>query len=901
MSLQKFDPAYKANLKILENKVAKVSITSGTEIQNPKKLNYEEEALKCAFEQLVSWCINGEWNNLENAIGRGFFEDETIERPIIKDLLTSDFECVDSKSGYNIPEIVSISGKSRIMRTICRVRSNLKEGFFIKMGKALEYAIANEDEEMVRDILWLSDSHWRQIQKNFLLEFYGLSLSVNQIKKLSKALIRHADTRLFYINDDISNPKTAIQLASELGQIELVKLFLENNVNPNAYYISQDETESQYRYWKGRDKNKKTALHLAAENGHFDIVKELIDNDADVFPQDVNGNTPMQLAKKALLNCVSEQIRGDLEKIVEFLTQDTTKKLLQLGPDYNAVLKYPKVSRFDRYAHSKYDRYTHVEARFQKLISACIDKQVNEIVKSGSSKDISKEFKSQSYCNLFFLKLNAQDANTGFRAIDFAVINGNLDTVRYLLQNGAQVEVEYDPKNTDYYTYFSAIDLAIWKNDKPMIELLIDQGLDSIEKKLIISVKKGLLYMAKKYEHGVNVDKISNTGLHQAAFLGRLDIVKYLVTKGANVNAKSGNNSCGRSALHLAVENGFTEIVEYLVEHGADVFQQGNDGLTAKAILEGEDKTWSRKETEYVFVTRIKNTLMDELGIAPPDIFSNLTHEMSKEKEAQLIRFLSLKMGINKIDNVIGNKCQLCGSTHPNPNAMIQHYTKYHFNKQCEKDLDEFFPNGLRYCSKCDYNDETKSDILKALCHVCYHKLPEYIKDHQSEAAKPKHRQSSPISQKRKFNDNDDHVESKYEDMLEPFMKIILNKDVPIEAKTKCIGALEVMILKNLVDLKSLTRKAIIEEIGNIAEEIIDKITEEESDQDLITIAKILNKINSLEQGKKLIKGIRMPIGTYERLKTEMNKQLIGEPSQFAFNSDSNKRIKTEIIDIDSE
>ena len=91
------------------------------------------------------------------------------------------------------------------------------------------------------------------------------------------------------------------------------------------------------------------------------------------------------------------------------------------------------------------------------------------------------------------------------------------------------------------------------------------------------------------------------------------------------------------------------------------------------------------------------------------------------------------------VDNVISNVCQLCGSSHPNPNATIQHYTDRHFTKQCEKDLNEFFPNGLRYCSKCNYNDETKSDLLKkALCHVCYHKLPEYIKDHQSEAAKPK-------------------------------------------------------------------------------------------------------------------------------------------------------------------
>ena len=115
------------------------------------------------------------------------------------------------------------------------------------------------------------------------------------------------------------------------------------------------------------------------------------------------------------------------------------------------------------------------------------------------------------------------------------------------------------------------------------------------------------------------------------------------------------------------------------------------------------------------------------------------------------------------VDNVISNVCQLCGSSHPNPNATIQHYTDRHFTEQCEKDLNEFFPNGLRYCSKCNYNDEMKSDILKALCHVCYHKLPDYIKDHQSEAAKPKNeateqRNETVVSVSSISDDDDDDI-----------------------------------------------------------------------------------------------------------------------------------------------
>ena len=774
MNIQRFDPAYKAELEILKNKLSKVS---GKDIQNSNLSHYEMGELRCAFEELVSWCINGENEQLNDALEYKW--GNTKERPIMKDLVTCDFECVDAQSGYNIPEIVSISGHTSIMKTICRVILSKRNGkYFLKMGKSLEYAIVNEDEKMVESILSNSDS---RDCLNFHNEYYGVSLSLNQIRKVSEPLIKYADSGICYIKNEVSNYKTAIQLASELGQIELVKLFLKNNANPNAYL-------SQSSNWTNRDNNKKSALHLAAENGHFEVVKELLKHGADMFSQDNRGKTPMQSAKSILSDCVSDQIKEDLQKVIELLTKQMTKKLQQLGPDYNAVLKHPE----------DYN-YSNGEMRFKKLISICIDKKVNE------KDDFDNKFTSP---HLFFVKQNAQDVHTGYRAIDFAVINGNLETVRYLLQIGAQVEVKQCPEK-----YFSAIDLAIWKNNEPMVKLLIKNGLNSNTKRFTISVKKGLLNIAKNFSRGVNVDKISNTdglnALHQATFQGRLDIVEYLVTEGANVNIRSGNKSLGRSALHFAVENGFTEIVEYLVEHGADVFQTDNAGLSPLEVLEKGSKM------NYDFVKRIKKFLIDQLGIAPPDD-SNVTHEVSEENKDKLVRFLSLKMGINDDEN----------------------------------------------------------------------------------------RESRSTSQKRKISD-DDHVEEEQskekEDMLEPFTKIILNKDIPIEAKTKCIGALEVLILKNLVDFNLLARKEIIEEIGSIAETIIDKITEKESDQNLITIAKILNKISNLEQGKKLIKGIRMPIGAYERLKAEMNKQLIGEPSQFAFNSDSKKRIKTEIIDIDSE
>ena len=99
--------------------------------------------------------------------------------------------------------------------------------------------------------------------------------------------------------------------------------------------------------------------------------------------------------------------------------------------------------------------------------------------------------------------------------------------------------------------------------------------------------------------------------------------------------------------------------------------------------------------------------------------------------EKYVSKFFLFSVGHILVSYKLLESCQFCDYVHSNQNAMLNHYYSIHFQKQCLKDLNEFFPNGSRYCSKCNYDNtyETNSNLLKALCHVCYHKLPEYIKD----------------------------------------------------------------------------------------------------------------------------------------------------------------------------
>ena len=71
--------------------------------------------------------------------------------------------------------------------------------------------------------------------------------------------------------------------------------------------------------------------------------------------------------------------------------------------------------------------------------------------------------------------------------------------------------------------------------------------------------------------------------LHQAVEAGKLEIVQYLVGRGANVDVK---NSEGETPLHIAAKAGAVEIAEYLVAQGANVELQDNAGNTPLDVAE---------------------------------------------------------------------------------------------------------------------------------------------------------------------------------------------------------------------------------------------------------------------------------------------------------------------------
>ena len=184
--------------------------------------------------------------------------------------------------------------------------------------------------------------------------------------------------------------------------------------------------------------------------------------------------------------------------------------------------------------------------------------------------------------------LNAQDED-GWTVLMWAAQRGHIDIVRYLVEQGAEVNLQYK----DGYT---ALMQAVREGHTSIVRYLVEHGADlSVQDRmggtaLMQAAQRGHIDIVRYLvEQGAKVnvqDRNGGTALMQAAREGHIDIVRYLVEQEANINMQ---NEYGYTALIRTVQNRHIDIVRYLVEQGADVNASKGDGFTALpwAVLSG--------------------------------------------------------------------------------------------------------------------------------------------------------------------------------------------------------------------------------------------------------------------------------------------------------------------------
>ena len=180
-------------------------------------------------------------------------------------------------------------------------------------------------------------------------------------------------------------------------------------------------------------------------------------------------------------------------------------------------------------------------------------------------------------------KLDCEEEDT---ALICAVRKENIDLVRLLLANGADVNVTNHWGDT-------ALMWAIEVENVELVQLLLDNGADvnAREKNgvtaLLLAANEEKTEMVKfLLANGADVNVADDNGMTALMWTveaGNEEFVQFLLANGADVNALhvDEKTGAGQTALMVAVDNGFTDMARLLLENGADVNAAVPNGVTA--------------------------------------------------------------------------------------------------------------------------------------------------------------------------------------------------------------------------------------------------------------------------------------------------------------------------------
>lgn len=268
---------------------------------------------------------------------------------------------------------------------------------------------------------------------------------------------RKYPTGLEYINATGGKLHTAIQAASYLGRIDIVKLLIKHGADPNQYGGSKDGS----------------ALSAAAQGGHFDIVTFLLSNGADVN-EGLLSNTSVASRESSL-----EAIDSKLETLQESCTvhsraavADERSMTEKRVPAFwhGACLGGAEIVNF------MLDHGAMIDMVIGCARDRCNSNARGKDGEQGDTALIAAAKGSDSGLVEILLKRGAlvNKANYfGWTPLHFACDNGAECTVRLLLDHGANVN-HYGKRNTP-----TPLVLAInryWKDNDDIVKLLLEYG-----------------------------------------------------------------------------------------------------------------------------------------------------------------------------------------------------------------------------------------------------------------------------------------------------------------------------------------------------------------------------------------------------------------------------------------
>ncbi|MFP3021113.1 MAG: ankyrin repeat domain-containing protein [Wolbachia sp.] len=303
------------------------------------------------------------------------------------------------------------------------------------------------------------------------------------------------------------------------------------------------------------DKYGCTLLHWAALKGHSDIAKFLVDKGANVNAKDILGRTPMHFA---VMNN-HKDIQGVYGRGPMYTAaENNDKEIIELF-----LMKGASINEADRNGETPLHLASwggHLD-----VLQYLINSGANVDTKDNSGKTSLDIARDKGHNNVVeYLQQTQSSLN---RQLLAAVQGGGFNEAKGLIAKGANIDTKDEDGSTLLY---SAAEIG----DLDRIRFLLDNG-SNIETEngeyqatplhgAVANYRLDAVKLLLSHDANVNAeDKGHWTPLHYAAGTDRLDIVKSLVDAGANLSA---TDDYGKTPLDIAKDKGHSSIVNYLKE-----------------------------------------------------------------------------------------------------------------------------------------------------------------------------------------------------------------------------------------------------------------------------------------------------------------------------------------------
>jgi len=376
-------------------------------------------------------------------------------------------------------------------------------------GAALIWAASHNDKEMV-ELLLSAGANPKAVNEFGATALYAAADFADPT--ITKALLAAgADP-----NAALASGETPVMAAAREGHVATVRALLDGGADPNA-----------------KEKNgQQTALMWAIAGGYSAVTEELVKHKADVNAKSRSGNTALMFAA-----------RGDLA---------SAKTLLNAGADPSAAI--PDWGGTALIIASTMGQAAIVEA----LLDKGADPQqrdnnsftaLHSAVRD-SDYGADREQRARAVATVKVLLAHHADPN--------ARLHQEKPTVRSL------TEVEFEGA--------TPIALAAEVNNLDAIKLLVAAGGDPN-----IPTTKGTTPLILASGAATDVQRARSIEERSMA----IDTARYLIDHGADVNAAG---QFGWTALHAASYQGITDLIEFLVSKGAKVDAKDGLGQTPLSI-----------------------------------------------------------------------------------------------------------------------------------------------------------------------------------------------------------------------------------------------------------------------------------------------------------------------------